>query len=131
MRPRDMAGQFRGRGAEVGDALTGRVGLSAARRGKHARGAGPAVAWPSWAKARAVAWRGRRRSCWAGRGCWAGDAEACGCWAESGGWAGLSGEGERRVNGPRRKKAMQAETKEGEEIFIFQQIFPKAFSNYF
>ena len=108
-----MAGQFRGRGAEVGDALTGGVGLSAAGHGEQARGAGPAVAWPSWAKARAVAWRGRRRSC----------------------WAGLSGDGERRVNGPRGKKAMQAETEEGEEIFIFlfifQQIFPKAFSNYF
>ena len=115
-----MAGQFRGRGAEVGDALTGGVGLSAAGRGEQARGAGLAVAW-----------RGHKRSCWAGRGCWAGDAEARGCWAESGGWAGLSGEGERRVNGPRGKKAMQAETKEGEEIFIFQQIFPKAFSNYF
>jgi len=55
--------------AEVGDALTGGVGLSAAGRGKQARGAGPAVAWC-----------GCRRSCWAGRG-WRG------CWAARS-WAG-------------------------------------------
>ena len=69
LRPRDMAGRFRGRGAEVGDALTGGGGLSAAGRRKQARGARPAVAWC-----------GRRRSCWAGRG-WRG------CWAARS-WAG-------------------------------------------
>ena len=73
----DMAGRFRGHGAEVGDTLTGGVGLSAAGRGKQARGAGPAVAWC-----------GCRRSCWAGRGwrgCWAGEERAAGLLARS--WA--------------------------------------------
>ena len=48
-------------------------------------------------------------------------------WAESGGWAGLSGEGERRVNGPHGKKAMQAETEEGRR-YSFSFLFSNKFS---
>ena len=36
--------------------------------------------------------------------------------------------GERKVNGPRGKKAMWAESEEGEEIIIFPFYFPNKFS---
>ena len=79
------------------------------------------------AQARLLGWRrrGERLGCGAGLGAAARPRAA----------AGLSGEGERRVNGPRGKKAMWADNKEGGDDhfhFLFsKQIFPKAFSNNF
>jgi hypothetical protein len=65
------------------DGLTRGVGLSAVGRGKQARDAGPAVAWPSWARARGwaerLAGRAGKRGGTLGWGwCWAAEGKACG-----------------------------------------------------
>ena len=59
----------------------------------------------------------------AGRGCWAGDAEARGCWAESGGWAerGRGEEGERAAE----ERACRPKPRKGVERKKFPFSFYK------
>ena len=109
----------RGASGRLGAAPTGGPGRSVAGRGR-LPGAGAGAATGLGAAAGLAT---PRRA--AGLRCRAGPRAA----------AGLSGEGERRVNGPHGKKAMWAENKEGGDDhfhFLFsKQIFPKAFSNIF
>ena len=88
-------------------------------------------------RARAVSVWARGRGRLPGAACWAGAAAGLSSWGARLGrrLAGRAGKRERRVSGPRGKKAMWADNKEGGDDhfhFLFsKQIFPKAFSNNF
>ena len=77
-------------------------------------------------RARAVSGWARGRGRLPGAACWAGVAAGPSSWGAR--LAGRAGKRERRVSGPRGKKAMWAENEEGEEIIIFPFYFPNKFS---
>jgi len=80
-------------------------------------------------RARAVSVWARGRGRLPGAACWAGAAAGPSSWGARLGrrLAGRAGKRERRVSGPRGKKAMWAENEEGEEIIIFPFYFPTNF----
>ena len=121
LRPRDIAGRFRGRGAEVGDALMGGARRSAAAGMRKARRRLCALCW-----AGAACWaeRGGRlalgRAARKGEASWAGRAHRA-SWATGGSWAN-------------RRKGLWAEMKKGgknEFCIFFQTDFQKHFQMIF